>query len=192
MARTGHGQLSTKAHRGTAGAGRTAARVATTRSVGRIGPRHPWHPLRFTQSTRSDSMETPRVRGAHFAKRRLRPVPLLLPLLAVSLVASLASGAGASLPPQASEAGHDHAHSTHGPDGLALDRRGRTPGDAPFAVDAHAAWQSCEYDGVAPSIDSADLEELKNRPQVHAIYVHPAKTASRFPAYAAMFQADAR
>jgi hypothetical protein len=137
-------------------------------------------------------MQTPRVRGTHFANRRLRPVPLLLPLLAVSLVAFLASGAGASLPPQASEAGHDHAHSTHGPDGLALDRRGRTPGDAPFAVDAHAEWQSCEYDGVAPSIDSTDLPELKNRPQVHAIYVHPAKTASRFPAYAAMFQADAR
>lgn len=137
-------------------------------------------------------MKTSRMRGAHFAKRRVRPVPLFLPLLAVSLVASLATGARASLPPQASKAGHDHAHSTHGPDGLALDRRGGTPGVAPFAVDAHAPWLACEYDGVAPSSDSADLAGITGRPQVHAIYVHPTRTTSRFPTYAAMFQADAR
>lgn len=135
-------------------------------------------------------MENPRARATHLAKRRLRPVPLLLPLLAVALVASLAaSGAGAALPPPASEAGHDHAQSTHGPDGLALDRRGRTPGDAHFAVDDHAEYLPCDYDGLAPPVDSRDLTV---EPQVHAVYVHPANTTSRFPAYAAMFQADAR
>jgi hypothetical protein len=45
---------------------------------------------------------------------------------------------------------------------------------------------------ITPSSDSADLAVLQGRPQVHAIYVHPARTTSRFPTYAAMFQADVR
>jgi hypothetical protein len=114
--------------------------------------------------------------------RRLRLIPLLLLVSAVSL----GGVAGASLPPQASDQGVAHAH-THGPDSLALDAR--APGADPSSVDAHAAWNTCDYDRTALQTDAADLNTL---PKVHAIYVYPAKTASRFLSFAAMFQADAR
>ena len=117
-------------------------------------------------------------------RRRLRLVPVLLLVSAVSF----GGVAGASLPPQASDQGVAHAH-THGPDSLALDRRGRAPGADPISVDAHAGWSACQYDKIALPDDAADLNTL---PQVHAIYVHPTKTSSRFPQLAAMFQADAR
>ena len=97
--------------------------------------------------------------------------------------------AGASLPEVAHPEGHDHA--SHGPDGLALDRRGRAPGAA-YSVDQHEAWDACQYDGAAHTADQPDLSALDGLPQVHAVYVYPAKTASRFVDFAAMFQADAR
>ncbi len=115
--------------------------------------------------------------------RCLRLVPVLL------LVSSVSFGdvAGASLPPQASEQGVAHAH-THGADSLALDPR--APGAAgPYVVDDHALWKTCDYDKTALTTDGKDLNTL---PQVHAIYVYPAKTSSRFLTFAAMFQADAR
>ena len=118
--------------------------------------------------------------------------PLVLVLVLVG--ASLGGAANASLPPEAADSGH--AHAGHGPDGLALDRRVRTPG-ATYSVDNHAAWASCEYDGVARSTDTTDLSAYATTatgylPQVHAVYVHPANSASRFLSFAAMFQADAR
>lgn len=118
--------------------------------------------------------------------RPLRLVPVLF------LVAAVSSGgvAGASLPPQASDQGVAHAH-THGPDSLALDPR--APGAAgPYSVDDHASWKACEYDVAAKTSDAPDLAGLVGLPQVHAIYVLPAKTKSRFGQFAAMFQADAR
>ena len=114
--------------------------------------------------------------------RRFRLLPLLLLVSAVSL----GGVAGASLPPQASDQGDAHAH-THGPDSLALDAR--APGADATTVDAHAAWKTCDYDITVLASDAADLNAL---PKVHAIYVYPAKTASRFLSFAAMFQADAR
>lgn len=121
---------------------------------------------------------------------RIRPLRCLRLVPAVLLVSTVSFGdvAGAALPPRASDQGVAHAH-THGPDGLALDRR--APGAAgPYSVDDHAAWNACEYDAVAPkTVDAPDLSSL---PQVHAIYVFPARTQSRFAQFAAMFQADAR
>jgi hypothetical protein len=119
--------------------------------------------------------------------RLLRLVPVLLLVSAVPL----GGVAGASLPPQASDQGVAHAH-THGPDSLALDRR--APGAAGvYSVDNHAPWNRCEYDAAAPkTADATDLPGLSGLPQVHAVYVVPAKTPSRFPQFAAMFQADAR
>lgn len=113
-------------------------------------------------------------------------------LVVTALVAStLATGttAMASLPEVADEQGH--AHATHGPDGLGLDRRGRAPG-ATYSVDNHEPWKACEYDGGAFTVDQPDLDGRRGLPQVHAIYVYPAKTASRFGTFAAMLQADAR
>ena len=120
--------------------------------------------------------------------RRLRLIAFVLPLL----VLSLGDAAGVTLPPQASD--EAHAHVTHGPDGLALDRRGRpTPVAATYAVDNHAEWLACEYDGQVLLNDYLGITDGQNEslPQVHAIYVYPAKTASRFVQFAAMFQADA-
>jgi hypothetical protein len=117
--------------------------------------------------------------------RRLRLVALLVGVL----VLSLGPGAGASLPPIAND--EAHAHATHGPDGLALDKRGRSPGAAlpgSWSVDNHAAWNLCQYDGLSLLADYTDETAL---PQVHAVYVYPAKTTSRFLQFAAMFQADA-
>lgn len=81
-----------------------------------------------------------------------------------------------------------HANATHGPDGLALDRRGRAPG-ATYSVDNHEPWAPCQYDKQAPTQDATDLTNL---PQVHAVYVYPARTTPRFTQFAPMFQADAR
>lgn len=114
-----------------------------------------------------------------------------------ALVAALLVAAGAvslpttasALPPVADEQGH--AHASHGPDGLALDRRGRAPG-ATYSVDNHEPWLACQYDKQAPTGDAADLSNLAGLPQVHAIYVYPAKTTPRFTQFAPMFQADAR
>lgn len=109
-------------------------------------------------------------------------------LLPVTLVAGL-SGQAASLPPEASPVGEEHAH-THGPDGLGLDPRGRpAPAAAPYAVDAPAPWNAGEYDKNAYVTDQPDLTSL---PTFHAIYMYPADQQSRFSTYAAMFQADAR
>jgi hypothetical protein len=123
--------------------------------------------------------------------RRLRLAALLVPVLLLSL----GGGAGASLPPVAND--EAHAHATHGPDGLALDKRGRKPGAVaaePSTVDLHAAWRSCEYDGASLPADytAPTAGQIETLPQVHAVYVYPAKTTSRFPQFAAMFQADAR
>lgn len=115
--------------------------------------------------------------------RRLAAGAALMP---VALVAGL-SGEAASLPPQASPVGAEHAR-THGPDGLALDPRGPAPA-APYAVDALAPWDRSEYDGVAFTADRPDLTTL---PTFHAVYLYPADQPSRFEQFAAMFQADAR
>lgn len=78
---------------------------------------------------------------------------------------------------------------SHAPDSLALDPRGRVPA-ATYAVDtATPPWTKQDYDGRASSVDDPDLTGL---PTVHAIYVHPSDKASRFADFAAMFQADAR
>lgn len=60
-------------------------------------------------------------------------------------------------------------------------------------MDNHADWLACEYDGKALVDDylAATPGQDESLPQVHAIYVHPAKTNSRFLQFAAMFQADA-
>src|SRR6185295_19700823 len=73
--------------------------------------------------------------------RRLRLVALFVGVLVVA-----PGGAGASLPPVAND--EAHAHTTHGPDGLALDKRGHRPGPvvAGYSVDNHAQWRPCEYD----------------------------------------------
>ncbi len=118
----------------------------------------------------------------------------LAALLVGVLVVSLSSGAGASLPPMADD--EAHAHATHGPDGLALDKRGHrhNPAVARYSVDNHAQWRPCEYDG-ASLLDDYILHtvgQTETLPQVHAVYVYPADTGSRFPQLAAMFQADAR
>ena len=124
--------------------------------------------------------------------RRLRLAALLPPVLVVSLSAG---GASAALPPMANDLAH--AHATHGPDGLALDTRGRHPGAvavAPYSVDSHAGWRACEYDGASPLADYTlqTVGQSETLPQVHAVYVFPAKAQSRFLQFAAMFQADAR
>jgi hypothetical protein len=103
------------------------------------------------------------------------------------LVAGL-SGQAASLPPEASPVGEEHAH-THGPDGLALDPRGPAPAAA-YAVDAPAAWDASEYD--TTTVFTEDRPDLTGLPTFHAIYMYPADQPSRFSTYAAMFQADAR
>ena len=110
-------------------------------------------------------------------------------LLAPALLLAGSSPAG-SLPEQASTAGHEHAH-THGPDGLALDRGGpnRAAAAAPYAVDTHASWAPAQWDG---QVNRADQPDLTTAPQIHAVYVYPARTTSRFSDFAAMFQADAR
>lgn len=110
-------------------------------------------------------------------------------LLAPALLLAGSSPAG-SLPEQAAPAGHDHAH-THGPDGLALDRGGPkgVAAAAPYAVDAHADWSTSEWDGQA---NRSDQPDVTTGPQIHAVYVYPARSASRFLDFAAMFQADAR
>lgn len=79
---------------------------------------------------------------------------------------------------------------SHGPDSLALDPRGRVPA-ATYAVDAALtpSWSKAEYDGKALTSDAGDLTSL---PTVHAIYVYPSDKQSRFSDFAAMFQADAR
>ncbi len=63
----------------------------------------------------------------------LRRLIAVLTALATTTTA-VASGAtaGAALPSTADDAGHSHA--TRGPDGLALDRRGRAP-NATYSVD---------------------------------------------------------
>lgn len=120
---------------------------------------------------------------------RRRFTTSVVALLATAAAVTTGATAGASLPEVANEQGH--AHATHGPDGLALDRRGRTP-SATYSVDNHQAWNSCEYDANGFTTDQKDLDELAGLPQVHAVYVYPAKTTSRFATFAAMFQADAR
>jgi hypothetical protein len=122
--------------------------------------------------------------------RRLRLAALFVGVLVVAL----GGGAGASLPPQAND--EAHAHATHGPDGLALDKRGHRPGPvvAGYSVDNHAQWRSCEYDRASLLADYVlqTVGQTETLPQVHAVYVYPAKTTSRFLQFAAMFQADAR
>ena len=118
---------------------------------------------------------------------RVRRLVVAGALLPVALVAGLA-GEAASLPPQASPVGEEHAH-THGPDGVGLDPRGRTPAAAPYDVDAPAPWTAAQYDGQVHTTDQPDLTTL---PTFHAVYVHPADKPSRFGQFAAMFQADAR
>lgn len=118
---------------------------------------------------------------------RVRRVVVAGALLPLALVAGLA-GEAASLPPQASPVGVEHAH-THGPDAIALDPRGPAPADAPYDVDELAAWAEEKYDGLAPTTDQPDLTTL---PTIHAIYVYPADRSSRFARFAPMFQADAR
>ncbi len=79
---------------------------------------------------------------------------------------------------------------THGPDSLALDPRGRVPA-APYAVDTALtpSWNKADYDGKGFTSDQTDPTTL---PTVHALYVYPADKPSRFLDFAAMFQADAR
>ncbi len=113
---------------------------------------------------------------------------LVAALFTASAAVALPTTATA-LPPVADEQGH--AHASHGPDGLALDRRGRTPG-ATYSVDNHEDWKACQYDKQAPTLDAEDLPDLKGLPQVHAVYVYPARTTPRFTTFAPMFQADAR
>jgi len=111
-------------------------------------------------------------------------------VLPAGLVAGLA-GEAASLPQRAAPAGEEHA-ATHGPDGVDLDSRGRGRVGAPAAVyevDAPAPWSASEYDGAVHTTDQPDLTTLAT---FHAIYLHPADSKSRFPQFAAMFQADAR
>ena len=119
---------------------------------------------------------------------RMRRLVVGAALMPVALVAGL-SGEAASLPPQASPVGAEHAH-THGPDGLALDPRGPAPAAA-YAVDALAAWDKSEYDGEALTTDEPSLD-LTTLPTFHAVYLYPADQPSRFAEFAAMFQADAR
>lgn len=120
---------------------------------------------------------------------RRRFMTLAVALVAAAAAVATGTTAGASLPEVAHDQGH--AHATHGPDGLDLDRRGRAP-SATYSVDNHQSWDSCEYDGQGFTSDASDLPELASLPQVHAVYVYPAKTKSRFATFAAMFQADAR
>jgi hypothetical protein len=63
---------------------------------------------------------------------------------------------------------------------------------APYAVDAHAPWSASQWDGKTFTTDQADVAGRIGDPQVHAIYVYPAKAASRYATFAAMFEADAR
>jgi hypothetical protein len=122
-------------------------------------------------------------------------VALLLvgPLLLLGGAVSPAVADPGDLP----EVANDHAEHSHGADGLALDRdngagRGKAAAGAPLAtydVDAHAAWASSQWDGLRPTTDQPDA---LTGPQVHAIYVVPAKATDRFDQFAAMFQADAR
>ena len=125
-------------------------------------------------------------------KIRRRRLAALLPSV---LVVALSGGADAALPPVADDSAH--AHATHGPDGLALDKRGRRPATAvgaPYSVDNHAGWQACQYDGTSLLADYTlqTVGQSETLPQVHAVYVFPAKAKSRFLQFAAMFQADAR
>ena len=119
----------------------------------------------------------------------------LLVLAALSAaVAALSAGPVSSLPPQASESGHEHAH-THGPDGLDLDPRGRRTAAPGFAVDdalAPSGWQTAPYDGLAPTADQPDVAELATLPQYHAVYLYPSNKPPRYAQFARMFQADAR
>lgn len=117
---------------------------------------------------------------------RMRRLVAGAALMPVALVAGL-SGSAASLPPQASPVGEEHAH-THGPDGLALDRRAAAPA-AVYDAPAPAPWSPSEYDGAVFTADGADLTELAT---FHAVYPYPPDQPSRFKQYAAMFQADAR
>jgi len=104
-----------------------------------------------------------------------------------------ASSSAQTLPAQASPVAVEH---THGPDGLELDRRGR-PGTAAaeYAVDALAPWQPSDYDGQVNFEDQPDGARA-DKAMFHAIYVYPNDKpnypTTRFPQYAAMFQADAR
>ncbi|MBW3614265.1 MAG: zinc-dependent metalloprotease [Actinobacteria bacterium] len=124
-----------------------------------------------------------------FLRSRLAAVAATA-LLAPALLVAGSSPAG-SLPDRAAPAGHEHAH-THGPDGLALDRGGpnRVAAAAPYDVDAHAPWSKAEWDGLAPTADVKP--DVAVGPQIHAVYVYPARSTSRFLDFAAMFQADAR
>ncbi|HEX7166631.1 MAG TPA: hypothetical protein VF230_06600 [Acidimicrobiales bacterium] len=123
----------------------------------------------------------------------------LLPAFAalVALAAAAAPTVGASaLPAQASSTGEEHAH-THGPDGLGLDPRGRAKTPGAFAVDdtLKASWSDGQHDEFGNSLaspDYADAPDLAGKPQLHAVYIHPADKPSRFGTYASMFQADAR
>ena len=139
-------------------------------------------------------------------RRRRRPSRLAAASVLVSLLAlaaAVASGGSASAAPPSGGGfgvGHDedHVHG-HGPDGLALDRRGRgrggdaeAPALAPYAVDAYASWSASQWDGRTFTSDQTDIAARAGDPQVHAIYVYPARSVSRFATFAAMFQADAR
>ncbi len=123
-----------------------------------------------------------------FVRSRIAAVAATALLAPVLLLAG--SSPAGSLPDQAAPAGHEHAH-THGPDGLALDRGGpnRVAAAEPYAVDAHAAWSKSEWDG---QVNRSDEPDLTAAPQIHAVYVYPARATSRFLDFAAMFQADAR
>src|SRR5688500_1309554 len=85
-----------------------------------------------------------------------RLLPAFAALLALAAAAAPTVGASA-LPAQASHTGEEHAH-THGPDGLALDPRGRTQTPAAFAVDdvLKASWADGQHDEVGNSLASPD------------------------------------
>ena len=124
---------------------------------------------------------------------------LALVLFALAAVAALvgAGPATAGLPSQAPPVAHDHASHHHGPDGLALDPgngRGRPAVPAAtYDVDGHAPWTEADWTAPKdPGADQPDRAELAGLPQVHAIYVYPAKAATRLPRFGAMFQADAK
>jgi hypothetical protein len=123
--------------------------------------------------------------------RRLLVAALVGFVVGAPALAVAGAGGAIGTPP-------DHASSHHGPDGLALDRQQlrRNGGSVPAAtyeVDAHAPWTKADWPSSLASStgDAKDLYAAGTK-QVHAIYVYPARSASRLASFGAMFQADAR
>src|SRR5687768_10111746 len=114
-----------------------------------------------------------------------RPAAFVCLLL---LTTGLVAGTAGSVPEQASEQGE---LPSHGPDPKSMYRPGRERVAAEFAVDAPADRTLTPWDGQTFNQDQPD-GALTGLPTIHMIYLHPSDKPSRFPQFAAMFQADAK